>query len=189
LPRFVEIKKTKRFIGGCGRKMDSIITLVKTNNHVLSLTALIMSVITLFILMLNFWRTGRLIKRYQKLMQGVEGRNLEQMLNAHMESVNRFFAKTEEVESEYKAIRKMAENSIQNVGVVRFNAFDDTGSDLSFAVALLDYYGDGAVISSIYGRSESRTYAKPVNRGESVYHLSAEEEEAIRKALRRTVIN
>jgi len=169
--------------------MDSVITFIKTNNEVLSLTAVFMSGITLFFLLINFWRTSRLMRKYKKLMQGLEGKDLEQMLNAHIDSVNRFFVKTGEVENAYNSIRKMAENSIQNVGVVRFNAFDDTGSDLSFAVALLNHYGDGVVISSLFGRNESRTYAKPVNRGISTYHLSAEEEEAIRKALGGTVIH
>lgn len=63
--------------------------------------------------------------------------------------------------------------------IVRFNAFGDTGSDLSFSIALVDEQKSGVVISSIYGREESRTYAKPVSAGASDYPLTEEEQSAI----------
>lgn len=74
-------------------------------------------------------------------------------------------------------------DTVRNVGLVRFDAFDDTGGKLSFAVALLDGHGDGVVVSAINGRQDSRTYAKLVQRGDSTYNLSAEEREAIAEAL------
>jgi hypothetical protein len=71
---------------------------------------------------------------------------------------------------------------VQQVGVVRFNAFDNTGSDLSFAVAMLDATDSGFVLSGIYGREESRVYAKPVLKGESTYMLTKEEKQALEVA-------
>lgn len=73
--------------------------------------------------------------------------------------------------------------AIQHVGLVRFDAFDDMGGKLSFAAALLDAEGNGFVLSSINGRSETRIYAKPVERGMSQITLSDEENESIRRAL------
>lgn len=164
--------------------MEQFLSIIRANHEVLTLAAIGLSLISLLMWFINTWRTGRLLKKYNKLMHGMEGRNLEERLTAYVQSVQRALAKTEEVENAYKALRMMAENSVQNVGIVRFNAFDDTGSDLSFALALLDYRGDGIVISSLFGRTESRIYAKPVSKGTSSYHLSDEESEAIRKALR-----
>ena len=166
--------------------MESILSNVQTNIETLALAAICISLISLVLWLVNTWRSSRLIKRYKVFMHGMhgmDGKNLEGMLTTYLDKVNNVLAKTVEVERAYKAVRKMAESSIQNVGIVRFNAFNDTGSDLSFAVALLDHYGDGVVINSIFGRSETRTYAKPVNKGVSSYNLSTEEEEAIRKAL------
>jgi hypothetical protein len=77
--------------------------------------------------------------------------------------------------------------AVQNVGLVRFDAFEDMGGALSFAAALLDAEGNGIVLSSINGRSETRIYAKPIERGTSRINLSGEEEEAIRRALGLTV--
>lgn len=163
--------------------MEQFMSIFRANDEVITLAAILISVITLLLWFINTWRTGRLLKKYDKLMRGAEGKSLEERLITQLQTVQRALAKTEEVESAYKAVRNIAEKSIQHVGVVRFNAFDDTGSDLSFAVALLDYQGDGVVISSLFGRTESRIYAKPVSRGKSSYLLSDEEAEAIRKAI------
>jgi hypothetical protein len=80
-------------------------------------------------------------------------------------------------------LREAVAHAVQRVGIVRFDAFEDLGGQLSFAAALLDAAGDGIVLSSINGRTETRIYAKPVERGSSRYNLSGEEEEAIRRAL------
>ena len=74
-------------------------------------------------------------------------------------------------------------NCIQKVGIVRYSAFKDTGSDLSFAVAMLDENNTGVVFNGIYSREMSNIYAKPVENGSSKYTLSSEEKEAIDKAI------
>lgn len=66
-----------------------------------------------------------------------------------------------------------------NVGVVRFNAYHDTGGDYSFAVALVDSGGDGVVLSGLYHRDQCRVYAKPVRGWTSSYTLTDEELQAI----------
>ena len=75
------------------------------------------------------------------------------------------------------------EGAVRNVGLVRYDAFEDVGGRLSFSCALLDDRGTGVVMTSINGRHDTRVYAKPVSQGLSPYSLSIEEEEAIRKAL------
>jgi len=67
----------------------------------------------------------------------------------------------------------------------RFNAFNDVGSNLSFSMALLDGEGNGLVLTSLYGRQESRTYAKKVAGGTAQARLSEEEEEVLREARSR----
>jgi len=72
--------------------------------------------------------------------------------------------------------------AMRHVGVVRYDAFGDMGGRLSFSAALFDDEGNGLVISSINGRSETRTYAKPLVDLRSDHTLSPEEEDAIRLA-------
>ncbi len=73
--------------------------------------------------------------------------------------------------------------SVSRVAVVRFDAFEKLGGRLSFAAAMLDDHGDGIVLSSIHGRSETRVYAKGVRAGQSDHPLTPEERQAIGRAL------
>ena len=74
-------------------------------------------------------------------------------------------------------------NCTKKIGIVRYNAFKDTGRDLSFSLAILDAHNNGVVLNGIYARDCSNIYAKPVENGESKYVLSNEEKEAINKAI------
>jgi hypothetical protein len=75
-------------------------------------------------------------------------------------------------------------DAIRHVSVVRYDAFGDMGGRLSFSAAMLDDGGDGLVLTSIHGRSETRSYIKGVKGGQSDASLSPEELQAISFALR-----
>lgn len=68
------------------------------------------------------------------------------------------------------------------MGLVRFNPFEDTGGNQSFALALLDAHGDGVIVSSLHARNMTRVYAKAVVGGTSDAALSDEESQALRIA-------
>ena len=68
-------------------------------------------------------------------------------------------------------------------GIYRYNAYKDTGSDLSFTLALLNEKNDGVVLNGIYSRDMSNIYAKPVKNGNSTYKMTEEEKEAINRAI------
>ena len=80
-------------------------------------------------------------------------------------------------------IDKRLAQCVQKVGVVRFQAFEDVGSDLSYSVALLDENNSGVIITSIFGRNMSTSYAKPITEGLSNYEFSNEEIYAMNMAL------
>jgi Protein of unknown function (DUF4446) len=69
--------------------------------------------------------------------------------------------------------------TIQGIGVVRYNPFPDTGSNMSFSLALLDGRASGVVVSVLTHRDGSRVYGKPVEEGTSEYPLSDEERKAL----------
>ena len=83
---------------------------------------------------------------------------------------------------EVAALRAEAARALRHVAVVRYDAFTDTGGQLSWSLALLDDSGSGVVLTAIQGRQESRTYAKNVASWASETQLSPEEEDAIRHA-------
>ena len=82
------------------------------------------------------------------------------------------------------ALEASAAHSLQKVGFVRFNAFPDVGSELSYALAVVDRDGNGFLVSSIYSREEVRTYAKAVRDFTADKDLSDEERRAIELARR-----
>lgn len=83
-------------------------------------------------------------------------------------------------QQELSAISRYA---LQKFAIVRYDAFGDMGGQLSFSAALLDEHGDGVIITSINGRTETRTYAKPIRALTSAHNLSEEEREAIGAAV------
>jgi hypothetical protein len=80
------------------------------------------------------------------------------------------------------ALEKVARSETPRIGFLRYNAFEDVGSDQSYALALLSADGDGVVLSSIYSREETRTYGKAVTKYQTSQEASAEELAAIAKA-------
>jgi hypothetical protein len=117
--------------------------------------------------------------KYNKLMAGAGEIGVEQLLETCIDKVNDIAAKNKEIENEINNIERSLLQCFQKLGVVRYNAFDNVGSDLSFSVALLDNNDNGVVMSGIYSRDSSSTYAKPVLSGKSKYSLSAEEIQAL----------
>ena len=88
-------------------------------------------------------------------------------------------------EAESATLRSEVGAALSRVAVVRYDAFGDMGGRLSFSAALLDANGDGIVLTSIHGRSESRTYAKGVTGGDSpdaAVTLTPEERQAVAAA-------
>jgi hypothetical protein len=83
---------------------------------------------------------------------------------------------------EVAALRAEAAGALRHLGVVRYDAFSDTGGRLSWSVALLDDSGSGVVLTAIHGRSEARSYAKSVSGWTSEQPLSPEEESAVSAA-------
>jgi Protein of unknown function (DUF4446) len=79
-------------------------------------------------------------------------------------------------------LEALAAADISRAGFVRYDAFADSETGLSYALALLNRRGDGVVLTSIYSRTDSRTFGKPVESFKPTVHASDEELEAIERA-------
>ena len=88
----------------------------------------------------------------------------------------------EHLSSRVDQLDEQAERSLQRLGVVRYDAFQGLGGQLSFSLALLNGRADGVVLSMLNGREGARAYAKPVSGGRSTFTLSEEEQRAITQA-------
>jgi hypothetical protein len=96
-------------------------------------------------------------------------------------------ARTERLVAHAKQVDETLAHTVQGIGLVRFRAFQDTGGDQSFALAVADGEGNGMVLSALYGRGETRVYAKPVQGWLSPKPLGEEEQEALAEA-RKVVV-
>lgn len=138
------------------------------------------------LLIIGLWGNGlalrRVVSRFRRLLATPQG-SLEELLLQQGADLAAARGCLEGLEARQLALERSSKGCLQRVALVRFNAFHNTGGELSFALALLDQQGSGLVISAIYGREETRTYAKAVTRGKSKHNLSAEEQVAIKQAL------
>jgi hypothetical protein len=107
---------------------------------------------------------------------------LDERLAEHAALVARMQREVKDVQGTCSELARRLQGSLRHFGMIRYNAFADTGANLSFSLALLSDEGDGFVLTSLYGREETRVYAKPVERGASSYALSEEERQAISMA-------
>ena len=101
-----------------------------------------------------------------------------------MYRVERVEKQNAEILNQINLLDKDLENCVQKVGIYRYSAFQDTGSDLSFTLALLDEHDNGVIFNGIYSREMSNIYAKPIEDGKSKYTLSEEEKIAIDRAIK-----
>jgi hypothetical protein len=108
---------------------------------------------------------------------------LRSILEGHARAIQRLEQVARALNSTDRRQEQLIEGAVSRVGLLRYDAFEDVGGRLSFSCALLDDHGSGVVVTSINGRQDTRVYAKPVSEGGSVYSLSAEEEEAIKRAI------
>jgi hypothetical protein len=145
--------------------------------------ALLVGFLVLLLLHLRLQgRVSRMLLQYQRLARGGGGGNLEELLDRQLELAEQTAERVGELETLHAELRQAMQRSVQRVGLVRFNPFSDTGGDQSFSIALLDGEGDGLVISSLFSRSETRVFAKPIQSGQSKYNLTEEEQQAIQLA-------
>lgn len=130
-------------------------------------------------------RARRLGRRLESLTQGSDAASLEGVLGSHLDRVRQVVRDVDTLAARTAMLERDVQASFGRVGLVRFNPFEDTGGNQSFALALLDGRGDGFVVSSLHARAGTRVYAKAVTGGRSEAALSAEEAEALRAALAR----
>jgi len=165
--------------------VEEISSLIMSNVQYVLLGMTVMILLALIIFISINIKLAKMNKQYRTMMKGMEGVNVEQMLLGHIGEVKQALGKVDSLANQCQRLEVNSKKCIQKFGIIRFNAFEDMGSDLSFAIALLDYQNNGIVLSNIYSRNESHTYAKPVIGGDSSYFLTDEEKEALQQAINK----
>jgi hypothetical protein len=146
----------------------------------------IVGVVWVFDLQVRLRRLQR--GRDETFITGEEDAGLASALENLAARLSETNARTERLVAHTKQIDDTLAHVVQGVGLVRFRAFQDTGGDQSFALAMADGEGNGVVISALYGRGKTRVYAKPVQGWLSPKPLGEEEEQALTEA-KETVVS
>jgi hypothetical protein len=134
-------------------------------------------------------RLRRLRRWMGQVLQGAKGENLERMLYEHLKSRVVVEEGMEAARRRLDALERRVDTAKRFVGVVRFDAFPDIGGQQSFALAVYDDLGNGAVVSNLVGRSDARVYCKRLRQGSSDIELSVEERRAIEVARARGAVD
>ena len=128
-------------------------------------------------------KMGQLYRRYDLFMRGKDAETLEDLLIKQIEDINLLKIEDKTNKENIRAINRNIRASFQKLGLVRYNAFQGMGGNLSFAIALLDYTNSGFVLNSVHSREGCYMYLKRVDRGQTEVLLGSEEREALEQAL------
>jgi hypothetical protein len=126
-------------------------------------------------------RTNRLLELHDNLLSG-DTRSAAGRLGALEDSQASARTALQDLKDRLGTLEALAATDLSRVGFVRYDAFADNGSGLSYALALLNRQGDGVVLNSIYSREDARTFGKPVEAFKPKVRASPEELEAIERA-------
>lgn len=147
-----------------------------------------MNALTISIIVLGFITISLLVvvillsKKISKLTRGKNAQSLEEIIIENNKLSHEIKEKLKNQELRIIEMKKDAMRNIQNIGVVRFNPFKETGGSQSFAIAMTDKQNNGVIISSLYTRDRVNVFAKPITKGESEYKLTEEEKAALNQS-------
>ena len=154
------------------------------HSDIFLIVLLVMNIVLLISSIISNIRIKNIYKKDKIFMEKLgDGKNIKEDLDKYM---NRVIYSEEEIRKlslYYKKLDNKTDKCMQKIGILRYNAYNDIGSDLSFAVCLLDNQNNGVVFNGIYSRDMSNIYAKPIQNGISKYKITPEEQEAIDRAV------
>ena len=128
-------------------------------------------------------RLSRLERRYKIFMKGSDAQSLEKVFVRKFAQIDRLYEAKEDHDHDILFLKKNMEKMFNKYGVEKYDAFDDVGGKLSFALALLDKENTGLILNEVHSRDNCFLYLKEIVKGESYVMLSQEEVEALRKAV------
>ena len=145
---------------------------------------LLILIIVLFVLYVNVtMKYNRLKSSYMTFMRGKDGKTLEESMKERFAEVEAILKYTKQNRLDIQKINKRLESTYQKIGIVKYDAFNEMGGKLSFALAMLDNNNNGWIINAMHSREGCYTYVKEIVKGESYVELAEEEAEALDRAI------
>lgn len=145
-------------------------------------TVLLIVLILLIVLLVKY---SNIKKRYDKFMKGKNASSLEEDMHGVFEDMKLLKTNTDRNKKDIRILYKNMEKTFQKLGIVKYDAFNQMGGQLSFSLALLDENNDGFIINSVHSSEGCYSYTKEIRNGTSPISLGAEEEQALSIAMGR----
>ena len=148
---------------------------------VIIILVVLVLILMLLVITMNM-RLNRLMHRYRVFMRGQDGQSVERSIAAKIKDIDRLQSKQSSNTELLGTMRKQFDRTLNKYGIVKYDAFDDVGGKMSFALAMLDIDDNGFVLNAIHSRDNCFLYLKEIVKGESYIMLSEEELQALRTA-------
>lgn len=159
--------------------------LFQINTLYLILGILVLMLIFIIILIVVLCKQNQMMKKYRLFMEGKDGKSLEEQIDKKFKDIEEIKSKSIENSKDIAALMEKMEYTIQKVGVVKYDAFNEMGGKLSFALVMLNEDNTGFSINSMHGPEGSYSYIKEIIKGESYIALGEEEKQALAQALEK----
>lgn len=146
----------------------------------------VMAVIILILLIMiivNMCMMNKLKKKYARFMTGKDAKSLENEIVGLFEDNKFIKASVDKNKKEIRTLYKNMESTLQKVGIIKYDAFNQMGGKLSFSLALLDENNNGFILNSVHSAEGCYSYVKQVKNGESDILLGKEEQQALDMAM------
>ena len=162
--------------------MEFITNAIKSEIFLIAIA--VVNVLLIILYIYDLIKLLKINKNYEKFMKKIgNGNNIDEMLQKYISKVEEVNKRNNEIIKYCNKLEDEISLSIKKIGLIRYSAFKDTGSDLSFALALLNDNNDGILLNGIYSREMSNIYAKQIKDGKTNTKLSDEERQALEIAL------
>jgi len=150
---------------------------------IILIVMLVLVVVLFFMVISANMKYNRLKASYASFMKGKDGRTLEESIFERFDELNNISKMTLKNRQEIKTLQNDMMDNLQKVGILRYDAFNEMGGNLSFALTVLDGNNNGYIINSMHSREGCYNYIKEIVKGESYIELSEEEAESLEKAI------
>lgn len=148
------------------------------------LLAMLIFIFVLFILCINTMiKYDRLKNSYSSFMRGRDGKNLEESILEKFSEIDGMAKLTKQNRQDVKDLYRRFDHNFQKLGIVKYDAFNEMGGKLSFALVMLDGNNTGWLFNAMHSREGCYTYVKEIIKGESYVELAEEETEALDRAM------
>ena len=143
----------------------------------------VLLIISIVLSIVAIAKSSSMKKKYNMMMEGSEGKSIEQIIKAYTDDVKLLKETYTDNTDAIKDIYEKMQYTFHKIGIVKYDAFNEMGGKLSFALAMLDNNNTGWIINAMHSREGCYTYVKEIVKGESYVELAEEEAEALDKAI------